>query len=59
MHFDHVHDGMCPHYHIWEDKGNGARGPERKGIGKNAKTKAYPLTPEMEMLANFIKGYFS
>lgn len=57
MHFDHEHDGLKPHYHKWVDKGNGKRGPEKKGSGKNSKNKAYPLTEGMKKLYDKIKEY--
>lgn len=50
IHVDHKHDGMSIHFHPWE---NGH--PERTGIGKNAKNKAFPLTPEMKKLLDNIK----
>ena len=57
MHFDHEHDGVKPHYYKWVSKRGNARGPEMKGTGKNAKTKAHPLTKGMMKLYNKVKQY--
>lgn len=50
IHVDHEHDGMKIHFHPWE---NGH--PVKSGAGKNAKNKAFPLTPEMKKLLEIIK----
>lgn len=49
----HSHKGLSPHYHVWK---NGA--PEKKGNGKHAETTPYPLTPELQLLYNYVQTFF-